>query len=192
MILTVHTQNVGNTRILSEQNNWQMKMPIRCLNSVIPVLLLDLVSIIFRFAFLFQNFRVGFVIGNQKEGGEGRPSRAAVRWLGATDEGLIDVRGLHHLWAEIGALQTRSPHKEFPKFPAPYQRHLNLRAHTQLISKQLLFVVSAPVYWHARTCDGGGGWGALSFLVYFLFFRRTREKAFGALWWPLNATKKRG
>jgi hypothetical protein len=130
------TQKVGNTRIVIEQNNGQMKMSTRYFNSDIPVLQLDLVSIIFRVAFLFQNFRVGFIIGNQKGTGAGRPPRAAVRWLGDSDDGLIDVRALPHLWATKSML---SKHKaltnSFPGLSAtqvselllgPYQSNCRL------------------------------------------------------------------
>ena len=40
-----------------------------------------------------------FCAGLQADRRDGRPCKAAVRWLDADEDGLLDVRGLPHLWA---------------------------------------------------------------------------------------------
>jgi hypothetical protein len=103
------TEKVGNSRIVIEQANGLFKMTNRYFNSKIPINQMDLVSLLFRNGFLFQNFRVGFVIGNQSGSkGSGRPCKGAVRWGGATDSGLIDVRGMPSVWATNSELRRHA------------------------------------------------------------------------------------
>ena len=91
------TEKVGNARIVIEQANGLFKNTNRYFNGKVPINQMDLVSLLFRNGFLFQNFRVGFVIGNQSGSrGSGRPCKGAVRWGGASDAGLIDVRAMPH------------------------------------------------------------------------------------------------
>jgi hypothetical protein len=49
---------------------------------------------------LLQNFHPALIHGQSMEGTEDnpRPCRAGIRWCGATDEGLLDVRGMINLW----------------------------------------------------------------------------------------------
>ena len=57
-----------------------------------------LVSPIFNIGYLMQNFRPSFISGH--EGPRlGRPCCEEVRFFGADDGGLMDVRGMPELWA---------------------------------------------------------------------------------------------
>ena len=96
---TILTQKVGNTRIVVEQSNGQMKMANRYFDGKVPITQTSVVSALFRNGFMFQNFKVGFVIGNHQGSTGGRQCKAAIRWLGKTDSGLIDARGLPETWA---------------------------------------------------------------------------------------------
>ena len=59
--------------------------------------------------FMMTNFKVGFVIGNHTGAVRGRECRAAVRYTGKSDGGLIDVRGMPETWA------TKSEMKRFKR-----------------------------------------------------------------------------
>jgi hypothetical protein len=97
---TGHTQKVGNTRIVVEQVNGGTKMSCRYFNGTIPILQLGLAPKILRVCYLLQNFHPALIHGQSMEGTEDnpRPCRAHIRWYGATDEGLADVRGVVNLW----------------------------------------------------------------------------------------------
>ena len=58
-------------------------------------------SKIARISYLLQNFRKAIVQNRDPSDANpdgGRPCRAEIRWYGATDEGLIDVRDDIRLW----------------------------------------------------------------------------------------------
>ena len=98
---TGQTQKVGNTRIVVENVNGEMKLQIRYLNVLIPTLQFGTISQIVRIGYLLQNFKKSIIQNRDplefvEE--EGRPCRAEVRWYGATDAGLRDVRGNVRLW----------------------------------------------------------------------------------------------
>ena len=106
---TATTQKVGNSRIVIEQVNGQMKMQDRYFNGKVPILQTSIVSLLFKNGFMMTNFKVGFVIGNHTGAARGRECRAAVRYTGKSDDGLIDVRGMPETWA------TKSEMKRFKK-----------------------------------------------------------------------------
>jgi hypothetical protein len=113
---TALTQKIGNTRIVIENVNGGAKGQGRYFNGVIPVLQLGLAPLLMRVCFFMQNFRPVYIQGCRrdpdadaydydKEDDEEtestpseRPCRGEVRWYGATDRGLIDVREHVHLW----------------------------------------------------------------------------------------------
>ena len=96
---TIVTQKIGNARIVVEQGNGQMKLSNRYFDGKVPILQTTLVSRLFRNGFMFNNFKVGFVIGNRNGSTNGRPCKGAIRWGGETDKGLVDVRRMPELWA---------------------------------------------------------------------------------------------
>ena len=74
---------------------------IRYLNVLIPTLQFGIISKIVRFGYLLHNFKKS-TIQNHDPKDEvpkgGRPCRAKMRWYGATDAGLRDVRDNIRLW----------------------------------------------------------------------------------------------
>ena len=100
---TGQTQKVGNTRIVIENVNGKVKGSVRLLNALIPCSQFSIISKIVRVGFLLQNFKKPIIQRrNPSEGtiDENRPCRAEIRWYGATDVGLVDVRvrGNVRLW----------------------------------------------------------------------------------------------
>jgi len=99
---TAQTQKIGNTRIIIENVNGGVKMDLRYLNALIPCTQYSIISKIVRIGFLLQNFKTPFIQNRNpdsvSDAQEGRPCRAEIRWHGATDAGLSDVRGSIHLW----------------------------------------------------------------------------------------------
>ena len=98
---TSQTQKVGNTRIIVENVNGELKLQMCYLKALIPCSHCPVVSKIVRIGFLIQNFKKALVQnvhpGAKKPDG-GRPCRAEVRWYGATDTGLVNVVGDVRLW----------------------------------------------------------------------------------------------
>ena len=93
------TQKVGKSRIPIEQCNGQMKEHTKCFDSKIQMNQIGLVDRIFRSSFLLQNFRLPFIQERADNAPTtGRPCKAKVRWYGATDDGLVDVRPEGELW----------------------------------------------------------------------------------------------
>ena len=98
---TAQTQLLGNTRIVVENVNGEMKVSCRYLNALIPVTQFGLVSQIVRIAYLMQNFKKAVI---QHRGPDepdppgGRPARGEIRWYGATDGGLSDYRPFVRAW----------------------------------------------------------------------------------------------
>ena len=56
---------------------------------------------IFRSSYLLTNFKLGFIQDRDDDNAprKGRPCLAEVRWYGATDDGLIDIRENIELWS---------------------------------------------------------------------------------------------
>eukprot|EP00978_Attheya_sp_CCMP212_P034848 scaffold148472_cov54-Attheya_sp.AAC.1 len=101
---TALTQKVGKTRIPFEQSNGQMKQSTRFFNTPISILQFGLADLLFRVGYLIQNFKLGFIQERCPKEGEdsnGRPCRAEIRWHGATDIRLIDVRPNVDLWGSV-------------------------------------------------------------------------------------------
>jgi hypothetical protein len=98
---TAQTQKIGNTRIIVENVNGEVKLQLRYLNVLIPCTQFGIISQVVRIGFLLQNFKKAIIqrrdpcdtTPNAK-----RPCRAEVRWYGAIDTGLRDVRPDVHLW----------------------------------------------------------------------------------------------
>ena len=102
---TAQTQKVGNTRIIVENVNGELKLHIRWLNSLIPCHQFPIVSKIVRIGYLLQNFKCPIVQHNNPNDSSpdgGRSCRGEIRFYGeesgATDAGLIDVRDNVKLW----------------------------------------------------------------------------------------------
>ena len=94
------TQKVGKTRIPIEQANGQMKGATAFFDSKIRMSQIGLADLVFRSSYLMTNFKLGFIQerGDVEGPAEGRPCKAEIRWYGATDEGLVDVRPSIELW----------------------------------------------------------------------------------------------
>ena len=112
---TCQTQKIGNTRIIVENVNGEVKLDLRYLNVLIPCTHFDVISKVVRVGYLLQNFKkpiiqntdLNSVLQNPNEDCDsndeddavpGRPSRAEVRWFGGSDDGLRDVRDNVRLW----------------------------------------------------------------------------------------------
>lgn len=78
-----------------------MKLHLRYLNVLIPCQQFGIISKIVRIGHLLQNFKKAIIQRNNPDdvlGGEGRPCRAEIRWYGATDAGLRDIRSNVRHW----------------------------------------------------------------------------------------------
>mmetsp|Transcript_41361 Transcript_41361/g.86823 ORF Transcript_41361/g.86823 Transcript_41361/m.86823 type:complete len:197 (+) Transcript_41361:1400-1990(+) len=87
---TSQTQKIGNT-----------KLQIRYLNVLIPCLQFPMISKVVRVGYPLQNFKKAIIQNNIPSDNDipgGRPCRAEIRWYGATDTGLRDVRANVRLW----------------------------------------------------------------------------------------------
>lgn len=119
---TAQTQKIGNTRIIIENVNGGVKMDVRYLNALIPCTQFGIISKVVRIGFLLQNFKKPFIQNRNPDGAsdtqEGRPCRAEIRWYGATDAGLSDVRGSINLWGykcekeRYAQLRSMEEHKD--------------------------------------------------------------------------------
>ena len=98
---TCQTQKIGITCIIAENVNDEFKLHIRYLNVLIATLQFGIISKIVCFGYLLQNLKKS-IIQNRDPKDEvpngGRPCRAEVRWYGATNAGLRDVRDNIRLW----------------------------------------------------------------------------------------------
>ena len=97
----MQTQKIGNTHIIVEDVNGQLKLKICYLNVLIPRLQFGTMSRIIRIGYLLQNFKKAIVQNKDPwhsapEGGW--PCRAEIQWYGTTDAGLWDVWGNVRLW----------------------------------------------------------------------------------------------
>ena len=93
------TQKVGKTRIVIEQCSGQMKQATSFFDRNIKVQQIRLADQLFRAGFLLQNFKLPFIQERSDDApNTNRPCKAEIRWYGATDDGLIDVRPLVELW----------------------------------------------------------------------------------------------
>jgi hypothetical protein len=98
---TAQTQKLGNTRIIVENVNGELKLQIRWLNVLIPCSQFGIVSQVVRVGYLLQNFKKAIIQRrdpNEKSPAGGRPCRAEIRWYGGTDAGLVDVRADVEKW----------------------------------------------------------------------------------------------
>ena len=98
---TSQTQKVGNTRIIVENVNGELKLHIRHLNVLIPCVQFGIISKIVRIGYLLQNFKRAIIQNRDPDAttiNANRPCRAEVRYHGAPDVGLRDVRDNVRLW----------------------------------------------------------------------------------------------
>ena len=98
---TSQTQKVGNTRIIVENVNGGLRLSMRYLNVLIPCNQFGIISKVVRVGYLLQNFKKAIIQNkdhNPQDAKRNRPCRAEIRWYGATDAGLVDVRGNIRLW----------------------------------------------------------------------------------------------
>jgi len=65
---TSQTQKIGNTRIIVENVNGEVKGGIRYLNALIPTLQFPIISKVIRFGFLLQNFKKSIIQNNYPGG----------------------------------------------------------------------------------------------------------------------------
>ncbi|KAL7552028.1 hypothetical protein ACHAWF_017126 [Thalassiosira exigua] len=97
---TALTQKVGKTRIVIEQGNGRMKPSTSFFERRIKIQQIGLADKIFHASFLLQNFKLPFIQGRDDDAPQtDRPCLAEIRWYGATDDGLVDVRAEPELWA---------------------------------------------------------------------------------------------
>ncbi|EJK69405.1 hypothetical protein THAOC_09343 [Thalassiosira oceanica] len=93
------TQKVGKTRIAIEQANGQMKAKTPFFDGKIRIHQLALADLIFRASYLMTNFCLPFIQERDDvKSSKGRPCNAEIRYYGASDEGLVDVRPMIQLW----------------------------------------------------------------------------------------------
>lgn len=98
---TAQTQKLGNTRIIVENLNGELKGQVRYLNCLIPCLQFPIISKLVRAGYLLQNLKKPIIQNNNPRDTkleDGCPCRAEVRYYGATAPGLVDIRGEIHLW----------------------------------------------------------------------------------------------
>jgi hypothetical protein len=85
-----------------ENVNGGVKVQIRYLLGLARILQFGTISKVVRIGYLLQNFKLGMIQNNnydtESSTGNGRPCRAEIRWYGASDAGLRDVRDQPHLW----------------------------------------------------------------------------------------------
>ena len=89
---------MGKTRIVVEQCNGQMKNSASYFDQRIKVPQIGLADRIFRSAYLLQIFKLPFIQERQNTINAARPCKAKIRWYGATDDGLVDVRPMVDMW----------------------------------------------------------------------------------------------
>ena len=76
-----------------------MKRSANYFDRRIQVNQIGLADRIFRSAYLLQNFKLPFIQERSDTVSAGRrPCKAKIRWYGATDDGLVDVRPMVELW----------------------------------------------------------------------------------------------
>ena len=72
------------------------------MNVLIPCLQFGIISQVVQVGYLLQNFKKSIIQNRLPDENQhldvGRPYRAEVRWYGATNDGLRDVRGNIRLW----------------------------------------------------------------------------------------------
>ena len=81
--------------------NGEVKLGIRYFNVLISCLQFSIISQVVEIAYLLQNFKKSIIQNRDVDKtapDKGRPCRVEVRWYGATDSGLRDVRDNVRLW----------------------------------------------------------------------------------------------
>ena len=117
MDTTSQTQKIGNTRIIVENMNGEMKSQICWLNCLIPTLQFSIVSKIVLMGYLLQIVKKAIIQNRDpsKPTPSGcHPCRAEKRWYGATDTDLRVVRSNIRLW---GVKSEIARHAELSKMP---------------------------------------------------------------------------
>ena len=74
---------------------------MRLLNVLVPCNQFGIISKVVRVGYLLQNFKKAIIQNkdhNPQDAKRNRPCRAEIRWCGATDAGLVDVRENIRLW----------------------------------------------------------------------------------------------
>jgi len=94
------TQKVGKTRIPVEQINGQMKCSTSFFDQKIHIDQVGIADLICRAGYMMQNFKLPFIqqCNADHDPPEGRPCKAEIRWYGALDDGLIDIRPHMEFW----------------------------------------------------------------------------------------------
>ena len=100
---TAQTQKVGNTCIIVENVNCELKLQIRHSNVLIPCLKFGIFSKIVWIGYLLKNSKKAIIQhwdpSNSTLVGV-RPNRLEVPWYGGTNDGLVGVRGNMFRWAQ--------------------------------------------------------------------------------------------
>ena len=99
---TLQTQKVGNTRIIVENVNGELKLEVRYLNVLIPTLHFPIISKIVRIGYLLQNFKKAIIQNNYPRSDTpyvGLPARGEIRWYG--EQSGATVAGLMNLLADV-------------------------------------------------------------------------------------------
>ena len=112
---TALTQKIGKTRIPIEQCNGGMKQDTGFFDKKIQIQQIGLADRIFYSSNLIQNFKLPFIQERDDDAPKkGRPCKAKIRWYGATDNGLVDVRSDPELWALDSELERWHELKKNP------------------------------------------------------------------------------
>jgi hypothetical protein len=149
-----NTQNKGNTRIVVENVNGSVKVQIRYLLGLARILQFGTISKVVRIGYLLQNFKRGMIQNNNYDTESspvvGRPCRSEIRWYGAKDSGLRDVRDTPKLWGlqcEIDLheqMSAMSEHKD--KTPIQISEMILAQRHDLRLRKEMYRTVHGIEY----------------------------------------------
>jgi len=112
-------QKIGNTRIIVENVNGEMKQQIRWLNNcLIPTLQFSIIFKIVFMGYLLQNFKKAVIQNHdasESTASSGHPCRTEICWYGATDADLRDVCSNVRLWSMRSKIACHAELSEMPE-----------------------------------------------------------------------------
>lgn len=111
------TQKVGGMRIPIEQANGQMKQSTGFFDRNIRIDQTGLADLIFRTSYLLTNFKLGFIQGrDERSESTRRPCKAEIRYHGATDDGLTDIRPDVDMWGNDSEVERWNELRNLPQY----------------------------------------------------------------------------
>ena len=74
-------------------------------------------DLIFRASYLLTNFKLGFIQGrDERSESKGRPCKCEIRYHGATDDGLVDIRPDVEMWGNDAEVQRWNELRNSPQY----------------------------------------------------------------------------